>query len=85
MLPPSWQRRMVDMNVGPLHRSDVEWADLVLASAMLVQRESLVRVVETCNALGKPVAVGGPYVTTSAEAVQNADYIFAGEAETTIS
>ena len=84
MLPPNWTRRLVDLNVRPLRRSDVAWADIVLVSAMLVQRESLDQVVELCNALGKPVAVGGPYVTTNASAAPGADYIFAGESETTI-
>ena len=34
--------------------------------------------------LGKPVAVGGPYVSTSSNLVPNADFIFIGEAETTL-
>ena len=83
MLPASWERRLVDMNVRRLSAADIEWADMVMATAMLVQRDSLHEVVERCKAQGKPIAIGGPYVTTTMEMV-NADHIFLGEAETTV-
>ena len=41
MLPDSWERRLVDMNVRPLKQRDIDWADVVLASAMIVQQDSL--------------------------------------------
>lgn len=84
MLPETWPRRLVDMNVEPLTRSDIEWADIVFLSAMIVQKESLDQVVKLCKELGKRVAVGGPYVSTSSDLVPEADFIFAGEAETTL-
>src|SRR5687767_7403484 len=84
MLPENWERRLVDMNVEPLTAADLEWADIVFVSAMLVQKESLEEVVRLCNQIGKRVAVGGPYVSTNAEQLDNADYIFIGEAETTL-
>jgi radical SAM superfamily enzyme YgiQ (UPF0313 family) len=82
MLPEAWERRLVDMNVRRLRDEDIEWADVVFASAMIVQKESLERVVEKCKARGKRVVVGGPYVSTSAEHLPEADHIFVGEAET---
>jgi radical SAM superfamily enzyme YgiQ (UPF0313 family) len=84
MLPGTWERRLVDMNVRPLKASDVEWADMVFASAMIIQKESLRHVVEMSKARGKRVVVGGPYVSTSAEEMPDADHIFVGEAETTL-
>ncbi len=84
MLPENWERRLVDMNVEPLTAADIEWADMVFVSAMIVQKESLEEVVKLCKAKGKKVAVGGPYVSTSAEHLPEADYIFVGEAETTL-
>jgi radical SAM superfamily enzyme YgiQ (UPF0313 family) len=81
MLPREWERRLVDMNVRGLSEGDIEWADMVFASAMIVQKESLERVVSLCKARGKPVVVGGPYVSTSAEQLPEADHIFVGEAE----
>lgn len=84
MLPAKWERRLVDMNVESLKPADIEWADLVFVSAMIVQKESLEEVVRLCKAQGKRVAVGGPYVSTSAEQLPDADFIFVGEAETTL-
>src|SRR5207248_9351566 len=57
MLPDAWERRLVDMNVRRLRDSDIEWADLVFASAMIVQKESLERLVARSKALGKGVVV----------------------------
>ena len=84
MLPQDWERRLVDMNVETLWPDDVEWADMVFISAMIVQRESLEVVVELCRSMGKKVVVGGPYVSTSSEQLPDADHIFIGEAETTL-
>ncbi|MDT4955104.1 MAG: hypothetical protein QOJ02_3242 [Acidobacteriota bacterium] len=84
MLPDVWERRLVDMNVRALKTADIEWAEIVFVSAMLVQKDSLRCVVELCKASGKRVVVGGPYVSTSAEQLPEADHIFVGEAETTL-
>ena len=83
MLPASWERRVIDMNVRKLKESDIAWADIVMATAMLVQKDSLHEVVDRCKAQGKRVAIGGPYVTTAVDMVK-ADHIFLGEAETTL-
>ena len=84
LLPKSWERRLADLNVRPLKESDIEWADIVFATAMLVQKDSLRQVVKRCKARGKRVVLGGPYVTTTIEDLPEADHIFLGEAETTL-
>lgn len=84
MLPAGWERRLVDMNVATLSDSDIKWADIVFVSAMIVQKDSLEDVVRRARNLGKRIAVGGPYVSTSSESVPDADHIFIGEAETTL-
>lgn len=84
MLPDEWEVRLVDMNVETLWPADIEWADIVMLSAMIVQHESLEFVVDLCRKLGKKVVVGGPYVSTSPERMPDADHIFIGEAETTL-
>src|SRR6185436_4506626 len=48
------------------------------------KKDSLRRVVELCKAHGKCVVVGGPYITTNAADLPEADHIFLGEAETTL-
>lgn len=83
MMPDEWERRLVDMNVETLWPDDIEWADVVFVSAMIVQNESLEKVVELSRSMGKKVVVGGPYVSTSPERIPDADHIFIGEAETT--
>lgn len=84
MLPDDWERRLVDMNVETLWPDDIEWADMVFVSAMIVQSESLEKVVEQCRKMDKKVVVGGPYVSTSSESLPDADHIFIGEAENTL-
>ncbi len=84
MLPDDWDRRLVDMNVEQLKTADIEWADMVFVSAMIVQNESMEEVVKLCREKGKRVVVGGPYVSTSSERMPEADHIFIGEAETTL-
>ena len=84
LLPASWERKLVDLNVQSLKSSAIEWADMVFVTAMLVQKDSLKEVVKRCKALGKRVVLGGPYVTTTVEDLPDADHIFLGEAETTL-
>jgi radical SAM superfamily enzyme YgiQ (UPF0313 family) len=84
LLPPSWERRLVDLNVQALKQSDLDWADMVFATAMLVQKDSLRDVVARAKALGKRVVLGGPYVTSTIEELPDADHIFRGEAEHTL-
>ena len=83
MLPPEWERRLVDMEVGPLRKADLEWADMVFITAMLVQKNSLLRITQRAKALGKRVVIGGPYVSTTEE-LPDADHIFIGETEHTL-
>src|SRR6266853_1562011 len=84
LLPKSWEKRLVDMNVRPLKESDIDWADIVFATAMLVQKDSLRIAVKRCKERGKRVVLGGPYITTTIEDLPEADHIFLGEAETTL-
>lgn len=84
MLPETWERRLVDLNVQPLRPADLAWADVVFAGAMLVQKDSLLQVIDLCKAQGKRVVIGGPYVTTCVDQFPQADHIFLGEIETTL-
>jgi radical SAM superfamily enzyme YgiQ (UPF0313 family) len=84
MLPATWEKRLVDLNVRRLKDADLQWADIVFASAMIVQQDSLRGVIDRCKALGVRVAVGGPFVSTGMEHVADADFLFPGEAETTV-
>ena len=84
LLPPTWERRLVDLNIERLKQSDLDWADMVFATAMLVQEQSLREVVKQAKARGKRVVLGGPYVTSTIHELPDADHIFRGEAEQTL-
>ena len=36
LLPQSWQKRLVDLNVRRLRDADLDWADVVFLSGMMV-------------------------------------------------
>jgi radical SAM superfamily enzyme YgiQ (UPF0313 family) len=83
MFPESWELRVSDLNVEPLGDTDLGWADLVLTSTMVVQQRSLREVLGRCNALGRPVAVGGPHPTSFASEISGADHLLLDEVEET--
>ncbi len=84
MLPASWEKRLVDMNVRSLTDADLEWADMVFASAMHIQTASLEEVIQRSKAKGKRVVVGGPHASISPEELAHVDHVFIGEAESTL-
>ncbi len=65
LLPSEWSIRLVDRNVEELTDGDLEWADLVMTGGMLPQQYDLVHVIDLCRAIGKPIVIGGPAVTSS--------------------
>ena len=81
IFPPGYDLRVVDMNASPLETSDLEWADLVFTSSMIVQRESLRTVIEQCNRAGVPVVAGGPFPTSYHAEIEGVTHFVLGEAE----
>ncbi|HZG40164.1 MAG TPA: cobalamin-dependent protein, partial [Nodosilinea sp.] len=63
MLPNDWEIRFYDRNVGYETEADWEWCDLVILSAMAVQKADFHDLIRKAVQLGKKVAVGGPYPT----------------------
>jgi radical SAM superfamily enzyme YgiQ (UPF0313 family) len=81
LLPPEWTCRLVDCNVSRLTDRDLDWADLVMSGGMNVQQAHCLEVIEHAHRRGKPVAVGGPDVTSQPDDYAAADFIVTGEAE----
>ena len=81
LLPGRWQRRLVDMNVRRLDDSDLDWADVVFFSGMLVQGPSMKAQIERCKARGLRTVVGGPIASAKDAAIAQADHVVEGEAE----
>lgn len=85
MLPDDlYQKRLIDMNVQSLHDSDLRWADLVMISAMVVQRASVHDVVARCRKLGVKTVAGGPLFSSESENYDDIDYLVLGEGEVTM-
>ncbi len=64
MFPKNYNLKVVDMNIEPLTDAHLQWADVVLTSTMIVQKESLYDVVERCNRANIPIICGGPHPTS---------------------
>jgi len=84
MLPADWNKRLVDMNVESLRQKDLEWADYVFISAMVVQRKSVNEVIERCKISGKTVVAGGPLFTSEHENFPQVDHFILNEGELTL-
>ncbi len=84
MLPAEWEKRLVDLNVKDLKDDDLKWADYVFLSAMIVQRESVRKILKRCQALGVKVVAGGPLFTMEHENFPEVDHFVLNEAEETL-
>jgi len=84
MLPPAWEKRLVDLNVTDITDKDLDWADYVFVSAMIVQRESARAVIQRCKTAGVKVVAGGPLFTMESERFPEVDYFVLNEAEETL-
>jgi hypothetical protein len=81
MLPKSWEVRLVNRNTETLADADLDWADLVMTGGMLPQQLDTLQVIEMAHGRRKPVAVGGPDVTSTPDFYTSADFQVIGEAE----
>ncbi len=82
--PGHYQVRIVDMNCGTLTDEHIEWADLVLFSAMMMQQRTLFAAAERCRQAGKPVVFGGPFPTSFMdECLPFCDHMVLNEGEVT--
>ncbi len=84
MLPGTWEKRLVDINIGPLADKDLRWADYVFISAMTVQRQSAQEVIDRCRRLGIKTVAGGPLFTSCHDDFPEVDHLVLGEGEKTL-
>jgi radical SAM superfamily enzyme YgiQ (UPF0313 family) len=83
LLPSDWELRLADLNARPLRSDDWDWADLVMLSGMIVQRNGLLDLIRQAKARHKTVVVGGPYATSVPQEIlaAGADFLVRGEGE----
>ncbi len=84
ILPPEWQKRLVDVNIGKLTDEHLAWADCVFVSAMVVQREAARRIITRCKKAGVRVVAGGPLFTGEHDDFEEVDHFVLNEAEVTL-
>jgi radical SAM superfamily enzyme YgiQ (UPF0313 family) len=86
LLPKDWEIRFCDRNVNLETEADWEWCDLVILSAMLVQKPDFHALIQKAVRLGKKIAVGGPYPTSIPQDALNsgAHYLILDEGELTV-
>jgi len=80
LCPKQWKIRLVDLTFEELSDEDILWADLVMVSAMAVQREGVRQTLERACRLNRRTMIGGPYASSQPEALLPlADHVVAGE------
>lgn len=84
MLPQEWEKRLVDLNTRPLTDQDLAWADMVMISAMDIQRQSAHVVINRCKSAGIKVVAGGPLFTEEHDKFPQVDHFVLNEAELTL-
>lgn len=84
MLPESWQKRLVDMNITTLATNDILWADYVFISAMYIQKGSVETIIGLCKKHHKKIVAGGPLFTQEYLNYPQVDHFILNEAEITL-
>lgn len=84
MLPETWEKQLIDMNVSSLKNDHIKWADYVFISGMNVHAKSMRKIIKRCNDLGVKVVAGGPLCTTDYHEFEGVDHFILNEAETTL-
>ena len=84
MLPTTWQKKLVDVNVTELTDETIAWADMIFISAMIVQKDSAQNIIKRCKEQNKTVVAGGPVFTTQHNNFTGIDHLILNEAEITL-
>lgn len=84
LLPDEWEKKLIDLNVTKLKDSDIEWADCIFISGMIVQKKSAKEVVKRVKSFGKLIVAGGPLFSEVNEEFENIDCFVLNEGEITI-
>ena len=86
ILPQDWEFKLIDRTIRPATETEWEWAELVIISGMIVQQDDFHAQIREAKRRGIPVAVGGPYPSSTPEPLKEAgaDYLILDEGEITL-
>lgn len=86
ILPQEWEFKLVDRNIREVREEEWQWADLVIFSAMIVQKPDLLKQIKAAKQRGKLVAVGGPFSSSLPDEPKSAgaDFLILDEGEITL-
>ena len=86
ILPQEWEMRLRDHNIETIDEADWDWAELVLFSGMLVQKDDMRALIREARRRGIPTVCGGPYATALPDELTaaGADFLVLDEGEITI-
>jgi radical SAM superfamily enzyme YgiQ (UPF0313 family) len=84
MLPKEWTLKLIDLNISPLIDQDWDWADVIVISAMIVQRKSVTELIRKSKLHNKLIIAGGPLFTSEYEEFPEVDHFILNEAEITL-
>lgn len=86
ILPQEWEFTLVDRNIRTVTEAEWAWADIVIMSAMIVQKSDLTDQIQLAKQHGKLVAVGGPFPTSVPQEplAAGADFLILDEGEITL-
>ncbi|MCP9775286.1 B12-binding domain-containing radical SAM protein [Cyanobium sp. WAJ14-Wanaka] len=68
LMPQSWEMKLVDRNVREVLEEEWAWAELVVISGMIVQKADMAVQIAKAKEKGIPVAVGGPFASSTPDA-----------------
>lgn len=84
LLPSTWEKKLVDLNVTALTKENILWADYIFISAMNVQEESARIIISECKKLNKKIVAGGTLFTHEFDKFSEVDHFVLNEAEITL-